>query len=139
MCYGFDFILRFLFLPVRLILFRKGHIETVQQMKFPIKDFFSKCDQIRRKLRIWPHLLEKSSMENIIKRSSPNFASNIISKFDQICKLLFHLRSPDAINFSLKDCRMELASIISRSSHPEIFLRKGVLKKCNKFTGEHPC
>ena len=30
-------------------------------MKFSIKDFFCKCDQIRRKLRIWSHLL----MENI--------------------------------------------------------------------------
>ena len=35
-------------------------------MKFSIKDFFSKCDQIRRKLRIWSHLLKKSSMENFI-------------------------------------------------------------------------
>ena len=26
-----------------------------------------------------------------------------------------------------------------RSSHPEVFLRKGVLKICSKFTGEHPC
>ena len=26
-----------------------------------------------------------------------------------------------------------------RSSHPTVFLRKGVLKKCSKFTGEHPC
>ena len=26
-------------------------------MTFSIKDFFSKCDQIRRKLRIWLHLL----------------------------------------------------------------------------------
>ena len=25
------------------------------------------------------------------------------------------------------------------SSRPEVFLRKGVLKICNKFTGEHPC
>ena len=25
---------------------------TAQKMKFPIKDFFSKCDQIRRNLRI---------------------------------------------------------------------------------------
>ena len=25
---------------------------TAQKMKFSIKDFFSKCDQIRRKLRI---------------------------------------------------------------------------------------
>ena len=29
-------------------------------------DFSSKCDQIRRKLRIWSHLLEKSIMENFI-------------------------------------------------------------------------
>ena len=35
-------------------------------MKFSSKDFSSKCDQIRRKLRIWPHLLEKSLMENFI-------------------------------------------------------------------------
>ena len=26
-----------------------------------------------------------------------------------------------------------------RSSHPEVFLGKGVLKTCSKFTGEHPC
>ena len=35
-------------------------------MKFSNKDFFSKCDQIRRKLRIWSHLLKKSLMENFI-------------------------------------------------------------------------
>ena len=35
-------------------------------MKFSIKDSFSKCDQIRRKLRIWSHLLKKSLMENFI-------------------------------------------------------------------------
>ena len=39
---------------------------TTQKMKFSIKDFFSKCDQIRRKLRIWSHLLTKSLMENFI-------------------------------------------------------------------------
>ena len=27
---------------------------------FSIKEFFSKCDQIRRKLRIWSHLMTKS-------------------------------------------------------------------------------
>ena len=26
-----------------------------------------------------------------------------------------------------------------RSSPPEVFLLKGVLKTCNKFIGEHPC
>ena len=35
-------------------------------MKFSIKDFSSKCDQIRRFLWIWSHLLEKSLMENFI-------------------------------------------------------------------------
>ena len=34
-------------------------IKTAQKMKFPIKDFFSKCDQIRSFLRIWLHLLKK--------------------------------------------------------------------------------
>ena len=29
--------------------------------------------------------------------------------------------------------------IIFRSSRPELFLRKGVLKICSKFIGEHPC
>ena len=36
---------------------------TAQKIKFSIKDFFSKCDQIRKKLRIWSHLLKKSLME----------------------------------------------------------------------------
>ena len=31
-----------------------------------IKDFFSKCDQICSFLRIWPHLLKKSVIENFI-------------------------------------------------------------------------
>ena len=35
-------------------------------MKFSIKDFLSKCDQIRRYLRIWSRLLKKSLMENFI-------------------------------------------------------------------------
>ena len=38
-------------------------IYTAQIMKFFIKDFFSKCDQILSFLRIWSHLLMKSLME----------------------------------------------------------------------------
>ena len=34
-------------------------------MKFSIKDYFSKYEQTRRKLRIWSHLLKKSLMENL--------------------------------------------------------------------------
>ena len=41
-------------------------IDTAQKMKFFVKDFFSECDQIRRKLQIWSHLLKKSFMVNFI-------------------------------------------------------------------------
>ena len=36
------------------------------KMKFSIRDFFSKCAQIRRNLQTWSHLLKKSLMENFI-------------------------------------------------------------------------
>ena len=42
------------------------HGNTAQKMKFSIKNFFSKCDQIRSLLRIWSHLLKKALMENFI-------------------------------------------------------------------------
>ena len=35
-------------------------------MKLPIKDFVSKCNQIRRKLQIWSLILKKSLMENFL-------------------------------------------------------------------------
>ena len=38
---------------------------TTQKMKFSIKDFFSKCDQISGFLRNWSHLLKKSLMETL--------------------------------------------------------------------------
>ena len=37
---------------------------AIQKMQFSIKDFSSKCDQIRCKMQIWSHLLKKSLMEN---------------------------------------------------------------------------
>ena len=40
--------------------------KNAQKMTLSIKNFFSKCDQIRRKLRIWSHLLKKSLMQNFI-------------------------------------------------------------------------
>ena len=45
---------------------RHWHTDTAQKMKFSFKDLFSKCGQIRRKLRIWLHLLKKTLMENFI-------------------------------------------------------------------------
>ena len=44
-------------------------LSTAHKMKFTIKDFFSKNNQIRRKLRIWSLLRKKSLMENFIFRT----------------------------------------------------------------------
>ena len=57
---------------------------TAQKTEFSIKDFFSKCDQIHRKLWICAHLLKISLMENFIfcavmagyRRISKRFHSN---------------------------------------------------------------
>ena len=40
--------------------------KAAQKIKFSIKDFFSKCEQIHSFLWIWSHLLKKSFMENFI-------------------------------------------------------------------------
>ena len=52
---------------------------TAQKMKFSIKDFFSKCNQIRSFLRIWSHLLKKSLMKNFI--FSAVFVSEQLQKY----------------------------------------------------------
>ena len=44
---------------------------TAQKIKFSIKDFLGKCDQIGKKLQIWPHLRKQSLTENFI--FSPDF------------------------------------------------------------------
>ena len=55
-----------------MILLSPGH----RGMKFCIKDFFIKCDQICNFLRIWSHLLQKALMENFIFV----FALRLVSK-----------------------------------------------------------
>ena len=54
-----------------------------QKLKFSTKDFFSKFNQIRRKLQIWSHLLKKSVMENLIFLQCVNtFCANDSFCFD---------------------------------------------------------
>ena len=45
---------------------KTSQTNTAQKMKFSIKNFFSKCDQIYKKQRIRSHLLKKSSLGNFI-------------------------------------------------------------------------
>ena len=60
---------------------------TAQKMKFPIKDFFSKFDQIRRKLQIWSHLLKKSLMENFIFLCSALLTKPLLLKLFNMLKM----------------------------------------------------
>ena len=57
---------------------------TTQNIKLSMKDFFSKCDQICRKLRIWSHLLKKYLLENSIF---------LFSDLSLCCKGCYHQRS----------------------------------------------
>ena len=43
----------------------RDYIPTAQEIKFFIKDLFSKCEQISSFLRIWSHLLKKILMEKL--------------------------------------------------------------------------
>ena len=65
---------------------------TAQKMKFSIKDFFSKCYQIRSFPRIWSHLLKKSLMENSI------FFTVILSTKWFKYQYIFHIGSMILLN-----------------------------------------
>ena len=54
-------------------------------------------------------------------------------EFCEISKNAFCYRTPQ------DDCFCKSEELTSRSSRPEVFLGKGVLKICAKFMGEHPC
>ena len=57
-------------------------MSTAQKMNSSIKGLFSKCDQIRRKLRIWSHSLKKSLMENFIFCAAGRVVGELCSKYD---------------------------------------------------------
>ena len=65
---------------------------TAQKIKFSIKNFFSKCDQIRRKLRILSHLLKKSLIENFIFCAVYKLSLNNFGHCDQIWAHLLNSR-----------------------------------------------
>ena len=66
----FDWILDTLWHPCKLyfekIRIKIHYFTTAQKLKLFIKELVIKCDQIRRFLRTWPHLMKTSLMENFI-------------------------------------------------------------------------
>ena len=56
----------FVIYRLKIYAFLSWTTSSAQKVKFSIKNFFGKCDQICRFLRIWSHLLKKSLIENFI-------------------------------------------------------------------------
>ena len=67
-------------------------------MKFSIKDFFRKCDQIRSFLPIWSHFLKISLMENSIFLCSVVLMGTFLNvktdrNVDKVSYKIFHFKS----------------------------------------------
>ena len=92
-----------------------GIINTVQKMKFSIKDFFITCDQIRRKLWIRSHLQKRLSMKNF--SFSPVKISRLAFCYENTCSKISQTRaklSSEILMFFRKD--------MSISRYAQLFL-----------------
>ena len=71
-------------------------------MKFSSNDFFSKCDQIRRKQWIWSHLLKKSLTENFIfcAVTVSDYGFKNISQERWVCNKSMKVAEANALNVS---------------------------------------
>ena len=124
-------------------------------MKFSIKDFFNKYDQIRSLLRIWSHLLIPGRFIKLITMTENGYKSftNMwcVARFGTICKIntlpwvfftFFKLykcyqlvRRITYFDFS----EIMVADHIIRSSHLRCSVKKVVLRNFAKFTGKPLC
>ena len=81
-------------------------LNATQKMKFSIRNFFCKCNQICRFQRIWSHLLKKSFTENfifcIVKCSwdfhmtlgiSSEYTVNFLISLSAYCKNVVHAQT----------------------------------------------
>ena len=90
-------------------------------MKFSIKDFFSKCDQIRR---IWSHLPNNSLMENFFVQLTYSSVINfrkILIKWGANKLLQFYKRGLVLLGYSLMIIKCSRGSVFEQcktiSSH----------------------
>ena len=115
------------------------YINIAQKMKFPINDFFSKCDQICSFLPIWLHLPKKSLIENFIfcavlfSQCFGNSHSCVQIKSNDYCdgvsEKLKHLKSYDNFfNPVLLLITLEISHFVSRESPTSKEARVDILK-----------
>ena len=63
--YIYIYMYKYIYIYIYMYIFT-SYSHPCTKKKFFIKDFFSKCDQIRSFPRIWLHLLKQCLMENFI-------------------------------------------------------------------------
>ena len=84
---------------------------NTQKMKSSIKNFFSKCEHIRIKLRIYSHLLNKSLTENIFF-----FAVNVIDLTNESFKFIFKPNCQSLVYFpSINTWHKLVSSLLFRN------------------------
>ena len=104
-----------------MVTWKKKWVKYTLRKKCPSsKLFWSAFSDIKSE---YGHLLRSNSLLRL--KENRQILSKIISRNDDE-------RSKINGQTSIKNRR-------NRSSRPEVFLRKGVLKLCSKFTGERPC
>ena len=69
---------------------------TVQKMKFCIKDFFNKCDQICSFLEIWSHSLKKVLLKSFIFCAVLSIL-NLFNPYQANCLVLHLLKTSEKV------------------------------------------
>ena len=100
---------------------------TAQKIKFSIKDFFSKCDQIHSFLRIWSYLLKKSLMVNFIFCAVYNMLNT------RPCQTSLHKKN----KFSIKDFFSKCDQIHRKSRIYSHLLKKSLMENFIFSTVHH--
>ena len=87
------------------------HKSMHKKMNFSVKNFFSKCEYIRIKLRIYSHLLNKSLTENFIF-----CVANIIGFTPEPCKFFSKPNWQSLVYFtSINTCQRLVSSLLCRN------------------------
>ena len=122
-----------------ILLTESGTHRTLRKNEvFSIIDFFSKCDQIRRKLRIWSHQLKKFVMENFIFCTVEVQTGQIFDRFFQwrqvsgyfVSKFLLCFYWPIQCRSSHRRCSVKKVFLeMSQNSQENICARDSFLIK----------
>ena len=109
---------------------------TAHKMKFSIKDFFSKCDQILSFPQIWSHLRKNSVMENYIfcavKKKLLLPSPGLFFAGISLSLLLLLLDTIDTAGSSLFFLVLKLKQRISQNTDEKIFTAHIVTQICYK-------